>query len=1241
MKIVLDLQGAQSNSRHRGIGRYTLSAAKAFAEVAAGHELWLALNGLHASAAIDLAEQFDALVPRERILVNELSPHIAGCFPDNRQRIRVAEAAQATFFEQLHADCIWHSSMFEGWGDDSVVTLGTGVNDRSHAATLYDLIPLLHPERYLTDALYRSWYYRRLGLLKRCGLLLAISDSSRQEAIERLDMDPSHVAVVPAAADAVFKRIPANEMDWARWQNSFGIRPGFLLYAGGYDAHKNVDGLLVAYADLPVALKQRHLLVLAGRCETETERQLRMQARQYGLSEGSLVFTGSVDDTELAKLYSSCELFVTASLHEGFGLPVLEAMTCGAAVVASNTASLPEVIDHSDSLFDPRSRSSITEKLQQVLSDPAMRSRLREHGLARARQFSWRASAQKALSAIEQHVSQTAKANSRAVRHRLVYVSPLPPARSGVADYSARLLRDLASHYDIDVVADQPEVIDAWIQANFPIYPVDWLRSADNTDVRVLYHMGNSPLHASMFELLEQRPGVVVLHDSFLGAVRNWMAGEECDDRIFKRVLYASHGYAALSHDLRQGRVSTMDTYPVNLDVIDHALGVLVHSRHAVDLARDHYGTHAAAKFAVAPFSKALTHGDKRMARRFLGLGSDDFVICSFGMLAPTKLNHRLLAAWLQSSLASDPRCHLVFVGENHGGDYGAALLAAIRTSSCRNRIHITGFVDTKHYAEYLAAADAAVQLRAASRGETSAAIFDVLAQGLPLIVNAHGSAAELPPDTVIRIDDQFSDEALSAALQQLRGDESTRQRLHQACADWVQRNHRPSKAAARYRDIIEDFTGRSIENGKSRLLSKLQVHATSLEDGARLRGQARKMMAINSRRLDRPRLFVDVTATSASSLHTGIERVVRGVLTQLLRADSMPWRVEPVKLIGGRFVHAVSYALHLIDHPDMGLVEEEAHPQPGDVLLGLDWVADALPANTDVLEAWRLRGVRMLFVVYDLLPVRRPEWFPDGIASMHARWLQCIGTYADGLIGISRSVVKDLHNWFDQHPPNRRAGLPLGYFYPGSDLASTRPTVGVPADAARVLSGMRDVPSFLMVGTVEPRKGHAFVLDAFERLWAAGASVRLIVVGRQGWMSESLAARMRAMAKQESRLIWLEQVSDEYLEQLYGAAHALVAASEAEGFGLPLVEATQRGLPVIARDIPVFREVSSEFALYFDGRRVESLIDAVRAVLSDKEVVSPQISEAWLTWQATTMRLREMLESTDHRQWLTVWSGK
>jgi glycosyltransferase involved in cell wall biosynthesis len=1238
MKIVLDLQGTQSNSRYRGIGRYSLSMAKAFAEVASRHELWLALNGLHLDAAVDLVEEFSALVPRERILVNELPQHIAGCFPGNRPRAQVAEAAQAHFFDALHADCIWHSSMFEGWGDDSIVTLGSGSEDRRHAATLYDLIPMLHPERHLYDAHYRLWYYRRLGLLKRCGLLLAISESSRREAIENLSLDPSRVAVVSAASNAVFKPTRASEEDWARWQRDLGIRPGFLLYAGGYDAHKNVDGLLVAYAELPPALKQRHLLVLVGKCDAEAEQQLRTHARRHGLNEGGVIFTGAIDDTELAKLYTSCELFVAPSLHEGFGLPALEAMACGAAVVGSSTASLPEVIGREDALFNPRSRSSIGAKLQEVLSDTSMRARLREHGLSRSRQFSWHNSAKRALEAIEQHAPSSSGAPLRFARPRLIYVSPLPPARSGIADYSARLLRDLASYYDIDVVVEQPEVGDLWTKANFPIRSVDWLLSPSNAGVRVLYHMGNSPLHAHMFSLLERRPGVVALHDSFLGAVRNWMAADKGDDRLFQRVLFASHGYPALWHDRRHGRVSTMDTYPVNLDVIDQAIGVLVHSRHAVELAQKRYGARAAARFAVAPFPKAPTRGDRRMARRFLGIAQDDFVVCSFGMLAPTKLNHRLLAAWLQSSLAKDPRCHLIFVGENHGGDYGAELLDTLRRSACRSRIHITGFVDENRYREYLMAADAAVQLRTASRGETSAAIFDVLGQGLPLIVNAHGSAQELPSDVVLRIDDLFSDDALAGALQRLKDDASARQQLSEASVAWIGENHHPSKVAARYRDVIEDFAAHSIQADKSRLLADLQHHATSPSEGAGMRHDARKFMAINGPRLDRPRLFVDVTATSVSKLHTGIERVVRGVLTQLLDTDSTPWRIEPVRLVNGRYVRALSYALHLIDHPDIGLAEEEVHPQAGDVLLGLDWVADALPANTAVLDAWRIRGVRMIFVVYDLLPVRTPQWFPEGIASMHAQWLQCIGKYADGLIGISKSVIEDLRSWFDQHPPVRQGTLPLGYFYPGSDLLSTRPTEGLPGDVQGVLSRMCDVPTFLMVGTIEPRKGHAFVLDAFERLWASGVSANLVVVGRQGWMSEALVARMRNMVTRDAGLIWLEQASDEYLEHLYAASRALVAASEAEGFGLPLVEAARRGLPVIARDIPVFREVSSGFARYFDGHSLDSLVGALRAVLLDADDVGSKIEDTGLTWRSTTLRLQEMLGDADHPQWLCAW---
>ena len=1240
MKIVLDLQGAQSHSRHRGIGRYTLSMAKAFAVEAAHHELWLALNGRHDESSLGLLEQFEGLIPRERVIVNELPVGVAGCHPGNSWRMQVAATAQAGFFAGLQADCIWHSSLFEGWGDDSTSALGTGAADHRHVATLYDLIPLLYPERHLRDAAYRQWYYRRLALLKRCGLLLAISESSRREVIEFLHVPDDQVAVVSGAADPVFRPMPVDDACWARWRHDWRLRPGFVLYAGGYDAHKNVDALIAAFAELPAVLRQQHQLVLAGRCDEITQKHLCRIARKHRVADDSLIFTGTLVDEDLARLYSSCKLFVAPSLHEGLGLPPLEAMACGAAVIGSNTASLPEVIGCTDALFDPRSRSSMAAKLQSVLADAGFIESLRVHAEVQTKRFTWPVSARKALAAIEQH-AQNGLANRRAPRVRpgLIYVSPLPPLRSGIADYSARLLRELATHYDIEVVVDQPDVIDPWVQANFSIRSLHWFAQHAGSCERVLYHFGNSPFHAHMFEMLQQHPGVVMLHDSWLGAARNWMAHETGNPDSFLRLLYDSHGYAGLLHDLRQGRSSTLDTWPVNRDVIDQALGVIVHSNYAVRQARTHYGAATTGKFAVVPFPKGRTHGDRRLARRLLGIEPDAFVVCSFGMLAPTKLNHRLLTAWLQSSLATDARCQLIFVGENHGGDYGNALSETIRAATGRKRIHITGFVSADSYADYLDAADVVVQLRTDSRGETSAAVFDVLARGLPLIVNAHGTAIELPEAAVLRIADHFEDAELVAALHSLKDDDGLRAAFATAASHLVEHHHHPAAVAWRYHEAIENFIEHAPAAEEARLLAALQRTEDGSVTGEQARREVRQALALNRPRHDLPSLYVDVTATASSELHTGIERVVRGVLSALLQLDQTQYRIEPVRLENGRFVHATHYGLRVLGHPPADLPEAEAQPRAGDILLGLDWVADSLPANTALLDAWRVRGVRMLFVVYDLLPVRWPSWFPGGIANMHAKWLQCIGHYADGLLCISQFVADDVRRWFDEHPPLRRNELPLGYFYPGNDPASTSPSAGLPVDAAALLTRLCASPSFLMVGTIEPRKGHALVLDAFERLWGDGVEATLVVVGRQGWMSDALVTRMRTHAYAGTRLIWLEQASDEYLERLYDAAHALVAASEAEGFGLPLVEAARRGLPVIARDIPVFREVSSAFASYFDGADVDSLVEALRRAMSAPRFVQGGVAaDGGLSWKDTTGQIWNMLSSGAHSQWLLPW---
>jgi glycosyltransferase involved in cell wall biosynthesis len=1240
MKIVLDLQGAQSNSRLRGIGRYTLSMAKAFVQEAAHHELWLLLNGREDETSLSLLEQFEEFIPRRRVVVNELPANMAGVHGANWAVQQIAASAHAAALEGMQADCVWHSSLFEGWGDDSTAALGAGHADSKHVATLYDLIPLLHPHRYLQNPSYRDWYFRRLGLLKRCGLLLAISDSSRREAIDQLHIRQESVVTVHGAADPVFHPRPADHATWARWAQQWHLRPGFVLYTGGFDSHKNVDALIAAFADLPDSTRLNHQLVLAGRCADEDRKRLSQLRRQNGLPETGVVFTGSLDDAELARLYSSCRLFISPSLHEGLGLPVLEAMACGAAVICSDASSLPEVVGRRDALFDPRSRSSMASKLQQALCDSGFVDSLRAHATVQTLQFTWPTSARRALAAIEQSASiGAAMAKPPVVRSRprLICVSPLPPARSGIADYSARLLRELASHYVVDVVVDQAEVVDPWIKANFPVRSVRWFSEESDSSVRVLYHFGNSPFHAHMFGLLEQRPGVVVLHDSWLGAARNWMAHHAGDAPAFGRMLYDSHGYAGLVHDLQHGRSSTLDAYPVNRDVIESSLGVIVHSRYAIQQAARFYGPDAAEKFRLVPFPQAKTSSSRPDVRRRLGFAQNDFVVCSFGMLAPTKLNHRLLEAWLQSSLAADTQCHLIFVGENHGGDYGEALTSAIRRSANR-RIRITGFVGADAYADYLAVADLAVQLRADSRGETSAAIFDVLGQGVPLIVNANGSAAELPDGVAAKIGDSFNPAELVASLQSLRTDAARRAELAAEATRWIEREHHPAEVGLRYRDAIEQFTLDSPSASTQRLMALAMRSSQAFAPGSADWHRMRRSLVANLPRVGLPSLYVDVTATASSVLHTGIERVVRGVLLSLLRIEQQRYRIQPVRMEGGRFLLANRYGLGLFDYPALELPEDEVIPRAGDILLGLDWVADILPAQTALLDAWRVRGVKMFFVVYDLLPVRMPARFPAGIAPMHARWLECIGTYADGLIGISRSVADDLRRWFDEHPPHRRHDLRLGYFYPGNDPASTRPSSGLPGDALRLVSRLRTAPTFVMVGTVEPRKGHAFVLDAFEELWAEGFAGCLVVVGRQGWMSEEVAARMRSHRLAGSQLIWLEQASDEYLAQIYDAARALVAASEGEGFGLPLVEAAQRGLPVIARDIPVFREVSSSFAEYFDADRPATLVHALRsAAASDRPAGSAQ-GEAVLSWMQTTERLLDLLLNRQHAQWQNAW---
>ena len=139
---------------------------------------------------------------------------------------------------------------------------------------------------------------------------------------------------------------------------------------------------------------------------------------------------------------------------------------------------------------------------------------------------------------------------------------------------------------------------------------------------------------------------------------------------------------------------------------------------------------------------------------------------------------------------------------------------------------------------------------------------------------------------------------------------------------------------------------------------------------------------------------------------------------------------------------------------------------------------------------------------------------------------------------------------------------------------------------------------SFLMVATIEPRKGHDEALDAMEVLWSKCIDVNLILVGRRGWMMDAFIARLHSHREFNLRLFWLEGISDEQLSEVYRRCTALLAASLGEGFGLPLVEAACQSLPIIARDIPVFREIAGSNAYYFDTVSGDELADSLEGWL-------------------------------------------
>ncbi|MBI1216319.1 MAG: glycosyltransferase [Alphaproteobacteria bacterium] len=844
MRIVLDLQGAQTDSRLRGIGRYSLSFAQAIARNKGIHDVFIVLNGLFPDTVEPIRAAFEGLLPQENIFVWQAAGPVISSDPRNMWRLHTAELVRESLIESLRPDIVHLSSVIEGYQENAVMSIGLlSGSSIPTAATLYDLIPLMYPEHYLKpDPAYADFYKQRLAILKKADHYLAISESAQRDAIEHLRVSADDTVNISAAADDRFRPLdlPAPEEESLR--RRMGLTRPFIMYAGTPDARKNHMRLIKAYSLLPKEARKGHQLALVGYLPDSAEKKFLKQLKKCGLKTSDVVMTGAVTDDEIVQLYNLCEFFVFPSWHEGFGLPALEAMSCGTPVIAANTSSLPEVVGREDALFDPFDEADIARKMAEMIGNGKLRDGLSRHGLARARNFSWDKTALRAIEAFEGWHAERAKAE---------VVPIMQPSLSKIS---------------------------------------------------------------SEQHLIEM--------------------------------------------------ISRMNLMPV----------------------------------------------EER---------------------------------------------------------------------------------------DLLKTAEAIVKNRPAASNKT---------------------------------------------------------------------------------------------------------------------------------------LLVDVSELVQTDAGTGIQRVVRSVLSELMKNPPEGYAVEPVYATLGRhgYRYARNFTREYLGQAVSAAEDDYVDVRAGDVFLGLDWPSHVVRYHKDYLLEWRRRGVRIFFVVYDLLPVQHPQFFRNGAAQNHQSWCETISHF-DGALCISRAVADDFHDWLQAlGPKGNRRPFSINWFHLGADIKAAPVPSSTPAKGAdgKMRPAQAGRPSFLMVGTIEPRKGHAQVLQAFELLWKQGVDVNLVIIGKEGWMVDKLASKLRHHRELGQRLFWLDKASDKELMEAYAASTCLIAASEGEGFGLPLIEAAHQKLPIIARDLPVFLEVAGEHAFYFSGLKPEALATGIREWLMLDSAGKAPRSEGmpWLTWRQSTESLTAAL---------------
>ncbi len=399
MKIGIDLKPFSTGSKFRGIGMYARELIKEMLQMDDTTEY----HFLNMYEPYDCDPEID-----EKCYLHQyyLGPKIIDVgekqlFRDERTE-KIREAYVRHFIEKSKIDVMLFTSPNEYGG----LYQAEWFQDVFTVGILYDLIPLVFPEQCLFDKTYKEDYQNSLKFIKNLDLLLAISQSAKEDAIRLLGIPEEKIAVIYAGIDEEFRKLPMVKVE--KLKKKYDITGGFILFAGGIDFKKNITGLIRAYSKMKKVYIKKYQLVIVGKAAQDVINLYMETAREYGV-EDRVICTGFIPKEDLIVLYNITDIMVFPSFYEGFGLPVIEAMACGARVITSDCSSLAEIAKGYATLVNPKKERSITKGMEYVLEHIVETMNMAEKAITYARGFTWKKVAQRTFREIEKNYKTNKK----------------------------------------------------------------------------------------------------------------------------------------------------------------------------------------------------------------------------------------------------------------------------------------------------------------------------------------------------------------------------------------------------------------------------------------------------------------------------------------------------------------------------------------------------------------------------------------------------------------------------------------------------------------------------------------------------------------------------------------------------------------------------------------------------------------------------------------------------------------